>query len=87
MHNECRRTQLILSIPNLKGMKKKVINVYESPSTQCIMVETESAICGGSVDIANPNSDLGRIARQKVNVDFSDNAFDESQGWELIKED
>lgn len=52
-------------------MHKTKREAYAAPTTRLIQVETESAICGGSVDIANPNSDLGQINDQQVNNDFS----------------
>lgn len=52
-------------------MHKTKREAYAAPTTRLIQVEAESAICGGSVDIANPNSDLGQINDQQVNNDFS----------------
>ena len=55
--------------------------LYAAPTTKLIQVETESAICGGSVDIANPNNeDYGRINNQEVNDEFmGGQSFD--GGW------
>lgn len=61
-------------------MHKTKREAYAAPTTRLIQVEAESAICGGSVDIANPNSDLGQINEQGVNQDFSSNAFKDG-GW------
>ena len=61
-------------------MHKTKREAYAAPTTRLIQVETESAICGGSVDIANPNSDLGRINDQGVNQGFSSDAFKDG-GW------
>lgn len=49
-------------------MKKK--KIYEQPETAVTRVELESPICSGSVDIQNPDSNLGRIEEQKFNNDF-----------------
>ena len=57
-------------------MHKTKREAYAAPTTRLIQVETESAICGGSVDIANPNSDLGQINDQEVNQGFSSDAFE-----------
>ena len=59
--------------------KKK--HPYTAPQTTVSRVEIESAICGGSVDIANPNNeDYGRINQQEVNDEFmGGQSFD--GGW------
>ena len=58
--------------------KKK--HPYTAPQTTVSRVEIESAICGGSVDIANPNTENGKINNQEVNDDFmKDQSFD--GGW------
>lgn len=62
-------------------MHKTKREAYAAPTTRLIQVEAESAICGGSVDIANPNdAKLGQINEQGVNQDFSSNAFKDG-GW------
>ena len=65
-------------------MHKTKREAYAAPTTRLIQVETESAICGGSVDIANPNSDLGRINDQQVNNDFSSDFT--TGGWSELNQ-
>lgn len=43
---------------------------YESPLTVYQRVEVESAFCGASSDVTNPNKDSGRIEEHSVNTDF-----------------
>lgn len=49
---------------------------YVRPLTAVTRVELESPICGGSVEITNPNEDMGRILDQSYNKEFgSGNEF------------
>lgn len=56
--------------------KKK--HPYAAPQTSVSRVEVESAICGGSVDITNPNEEYGKINEQEFNNNFSGD-FSESE--------
>ena len=54
--------------------------LYAAPTTKLIQVETESAICGGSVDItATPGVDTDA---QVVNTDFGEDNNFENSGWD-----
>ena len=53
---------------------------YEAPSTRCQMVEVESAFCGSSSEVTNPNEDYGRIGEHSINTEFAGD-FSES-GWD-----
>lgn len=44
------------------------------------MVEVESAFCGSSSEVTNPNKDSGRIDEHSINDGFGGN-FSES-GWD-----
>lgn len=61
----------------MKDKKKE----YLAPTVEVKAVEIESSICGGSVDIANPEGSQGEIEEQKVNTnfngDFSGSTWDE----------
>ena len=43
------------------------------------MVEVESAFCGSSSEVTNPNKDSGRIEEHSINIDFGG---DFSSGWD-----
>ena len=43
---------------------------YESPSTRYQMVEVESAFCGSSSTVTNPDNANGRIVEHSINTDF-----------------
>ena len=43
---------------------------YESPSTRYQMVEVESAFCGASSNVTNPDNANGRIDEHSTNTDF-----------------
>lgn len=43
---------------------------YLSPSTFRSRIEVESAFCGASSEVSNPNKDSGRIDEQSINIDF-----------------
>lgn len=43
---------------------------YVRPLTAVTRVELESPICGGSVEITNPNEEIGRIDMQQTNTAF-----------------
>ena len=53
---------------------------YESPSTRYQMVEVESAFCGASSEVANPDNANGRIVEHSINNDFGGD-FSESK-WD-----
>ena len=59
--------------------KKK--HPYTAPQTTVSRVEIESAICGGSVDIANPNTENGKINNQEVNDEFMGGQSFEKDEW------
>ena len=44
------------------------------------MVEVESAFCGSSSEVTNPNKDNGRIGEHSINTEFGGD-FSES-GWD-----
>lgn len=44
------------------------------------MVEVESAFCGSSSEVTNPNEDYGRIGEHSINTEFGGD-FSES-GWD-----
>ena len=44
------------------------------------MVEVESAFCGSSSTVTNPNEDYGRIGEHSINTEFAGD-FSES-GWD-----
>ena len=50
--------------------KLKNPNCYERPATSLTAVTLESAVCSGSVEVANPDNNPGRIESQTVNTDF-----------------
>ena len=53
---------------------------YLSPSTFLSRIEVESAFCGASSEVTNPNKDSGRIDEQSINTGFGGD-FSES-GWD-----
>ena len=53
---------------------------YLSPSTFRSRIEVESAFCGASSEVTNPDKASGRIDEQSVNIDFGGD-FSES-GWD-----
>lgn len=53
---------------------------YESPLTVYQRVEVESAFCGASSEVTNPNKDNGRIEEHSTFTDFSGNFSD--GGWD-----
>ena len=53
---------------------------YLSPSTFRSRIEVESAFCGASSTVTNPNKDSGRIDEQSINTGFGGD-FSES-GWD-----
>lgn len=53
---------------------------YLSPSTFRSRIEVESAFCGASSEVTNPNKDSGRIDEQSINTGFGGD-FSES-GWD-----
>ena len=52
-------------------MKREMLKSYESPLTVRTQVALESGICAGSVDVANPNNEYGKIQEQEVNDSFT----------------
>lgn len=50
---------------------------YLSPRTSRSRIEVESAFCGASSKVTNPNEDYGRIDEHSINNDFGGNFFDE----------
>ena len=52
---------------------------YEAPSTRYQMVEVESAFCGASSEVTNPDKTSGRIDEHSINIDFGG---DFSSGWD-----
>ena len=53
---------------------------YESPSTRYQMVEVESAFCGSSSEVTNPDKGNGRIGEHSINTEFGGD-FSESE-WD-----
>ena len=53
---------------------------YETPSTRYQMVEVESAFCGASSNVTNPDNANGRIDEHSINTDFGGD-FSESK-WD-----
>ena len=53
---------------------------YLSPSTFRSRIEVESAFCGASSKVTNPDSTSGKIDEHSFNTDFGGD-FSES-GWE-----
>ena len=43
---------------------------YLSPSTFRSRIEVESAFCGASSNVTNPDNAHGRIEEQSVNIEF-----------------
>ena len=43
---------------------------YLSPSTFRSRIEVESAFCGASSEVTNPDTTSGRIDEHSVNIDF-----------------
>ena len=54
---------------------------YLSPRTSRSRIEVESAFCGASSEVTNPNEDNGRIGEHSVNTGFGGD-FSES-GWDI----
>ena len=52
---------------------------YLSPSTFRSRIEVESAFCGASSEVTNPNKDSGRIDEQSISDGFGGNF---SSGWD-----
>ena len=61
-------------------MDKKMKKPYESPSTQCTLVEMEAGLCAASMTVTNPDNANGRITEHSVNTgfggDFSEKEWD-----------
>ena len=53
---------------------------YLSPSTFRSRIEVESAFCGASSEVTNPDNANGRIEEQSINTGFGGD-FSES-GWD-----
>ena len=53
---------------------------YEAPSTRYQMVEVESAFCGASSNVTNPDNANGRIDEHSVNTGFGGDFS--SSGWD-----
>ena len=53
---------------------------YESPSTRYQMVEVESAFCGASSNVTNPDNANGRIDEHSINTDFGGDFS--GSGWD-----
>lgn len=60
---------------------------YESPSTRYQMVEVESAFCGASSEVINPDKASGRIDEHSINTgfggDFSESVSVPESGWDI----
>lgn len=54
---------------------------YLSPRTSRSRIEVESAFCGASSDVTNPDKASGRIDEHSINTDFGGD-FSES-GWDI----
>ena len=54
---------------------------YLSPSTFRSRIEVESAFCGASSEVTNPDNTNGRIDEQSINTGFGGD-FSES-GWDV----
>ena len=50
---------------------------YLSPRTSRSRIEVESAFCGASSNVTNPDNANGRIDEHSINNDFGGNFFDE----------
>ena len=68
------RLKLLLTISYM------LVKDYVSPLTVRTSVEVESAFCGASADVENPQGQTGEIEEQAINQGFSTD-FDAS-GWE-----
>ena len=55
-------------------------NEYESPRTSRSRIEVESAFCGASSEVTNPDNANGRIDEHSINSafggDFSESTWD-----------
>ena len=53
-------------------------NEYESPRTSRSCIVVESAFCGASSDVTNPNTDNGKIEEHGIGnyIDFSEGGWD-----------
>ena len=58
---------------------------YLSPSTFRSRIEVESAFCGASSNVTNPDNANGRIEEQSINTGFGGD-FSES-GWDSVPAD
>ena len=54
---------------------------YLSPSTFRSRIEVESAFCGASSNVTNPDNANGRIEEQSVNIEFGGDFID--SGWDI----
>lgn len=61
-------------------MDKKMKKPYESPSTQCTLVEMEAGLCAASTTVTNPDNANGRITEHSVNTDFGGDFS--GNGWD-----
>lgn len=50
---------------------------YLSPRTSRARIEVESAFCGASSEVTNPDNTNGRIDEHSTNTYFGGNFFDE----------
>lgn len=55
---------------------------YLSPSTFRSRIEVESAFCGASSEVTNPDNANGRIDEQLTNTGFGGNFIDIDSGWD-----
>ena len=53
---------------------------YLSPSTFRSRIEVESAFCGASSEVTNPDNANGRIGEQSINTGFGGDFID--SGWD-----
>ena len=53
---------------------------YLSPSTFRSRIEVESAFCGASSEVTNPDNANGRIGAQSINTGFGGDFID--SGWD-----
>ena len=58
---------------------------YLSPSTFRSRIEVESAFCGASSEVTNPNKDSGRIDEQSINTGFGGDCSESGWDTELSK--
>ena len=55
-------------------------NEYESPRTSRSCIVVESAFCGASSDVTNPDNKNGRIDEHGIGSTIT---FDENNGWDI----